>query len=97
MGVRFNREYEEILKDFSTALASLEDSAEFVEMDVNDWHKLSEKERLAIAQTVADDLFFALGEDPILEFGNTKVIYDPAFHDLTIVQSSGENQKIKLI
>lgn len=97
MGVRFNREYEDILKDFTEALASIEDSAEFVEMDVAEWHQLKPSMRQEIAQTIADDLFFALGEDAIIDFGQTKAVYDPTYHEIALIKGSGEKITIKLI
>jgi hypothetical protein len=97
LGVRFNREYEDILLDFSAALAELEDSAAFVEMSIADWRKLKPKERIEIAQTVADDLFFALGDEPVLSFGDTQVVYDNQLHRLSIIKSDKSTVVINLI
>ena len=97
MGVRFNREYEDILKDFTEALASIEDSAAFVEMEVSEWKQLKPIIRKEIAQTIADDLFFALGEDAIIDFGQTKAVYDPTSHEIALIKAKGEKITIKLI
>ena len=97
MGVRFNREYPEILADLSAILTQLPASAEFVEMDQADWLNLSPKTRKEMAETIADDLFFALGDEPTITFGELTVQYDSNLHRIFIHSSNGETHIVKLV
>ena len=97
MGVRFNREYAAILADLSTVLAELPACAEFVEMSQLDWLKLSPKTRKEMAETIADDLFYALGDEPTITFGNLTIQHDVALHRIFIQSDAGDTHIIKLI
>jgi hypothetical protein len=97
MGVRFNREYEDILADLSGVLAQLPASAEFVEMEQADWLNLSPKTRKEMALTIADDLFFALGEEPTISFGDLKIQHDANSHRIFVQTQNGDTHIIKLV
>jgi hypothetical protein len=97
MGVRFNREYPDILADLTSVLAQLPAIAEFVEMEQSDWLKLSPKTRKEMAETIADDLFFALGEEPTIALGDLTIQYDSSLHRIFIQKQNSEVHIIKLI
>lgn len=84
MGVRHAREYSEILEDLKEAIKKIEDSYTFFEMTYVDWNGLSSDEQLEVLEALADDVFYGLGEEPEIEVGSAKVMYNKAEHKLEI-------------
>lgn len=84
MGVKHGREYREIHAEFAEAIMRIHDFYTFIEMESEDWEQLTEEDKKEIADTVADDLFYALGMDKEILVGGGKVIYDPRKHLLKI-------------
>jgi hypothetical protein len=97
VGVRFNRDYPDILADLSGVLAQLPASAEFVEMNQADWLKLSPKTRREMAETIADDIFYALGDEAKIEIGDLTIEYDASLHRIFVHTLDGKAHIIKLI
>lgn len=97
MGVKFNREYEDISEDLSQALLSIEDCYEFFGMEAIDWQDMDHEERYECVRTLSDDLFYALGTDPKLGVGSGTVEYDKSKHMIKVTVNSQLTHVVKLI
>ncbi|MEI7026385.1 hypothetical protein [Paenibacillus sp. y28] len=85
MGVKFGREYEDILKDLTAVLLKLEDCRDFLDMTEEEWAGLDEEERAGCVETMADDLFYALGTDKEIEIGQATITHDAANHVIKVM------------
>ncbi|NMA82774.1 MAG: hypothetical protein GX962_02795 [Epulopiscium sp.] len=97
MGVKFGREYEDILEDIQKALVEIEDIYLFLGMLKKDWTGLSKEEQQECLITVADDVFYGLGEEPTLFIGQGKITYQPNEHLITIQWKDEMKRSISLI
>lgn len=97
MGVRHGREYAEILKDFTAAVGEIESSYTFFEMEPEDWEGLSAEDRHEVMEALADDVFFGLGEDPVIKVGNGVITYNNKHHIIEVTQGDKVTQIIRLI
>lgn len=97
MGVRHAREYSDILTDLKEAIKKIEDSYIFFEMTFVEWKALSTEEQLEVLEALADDVFYGLGEEPEIEVGTAKVIYNKEQHKLEIRKDSSLVAEISLI
>lgn len=61
MGVKFNREYQDIIDEMIPAIASIEDCHMFFDMTLEEWSALEDQEKVECMRTLADDLFYGLG------------------------------------
>lgn len=84
MGVKFNRHYPDIVQDLAQAVAAIPDCYDFFDMTAADWGELDDGERQAVVQTAADDIFYGLGNDSVIEVGSGKIEYDAANHIIKI-------------
>lgn len=89
MGVKFAREYNDIVKDLTNAIAQIQDCYTFFEMTKEDWESLNESEQKECIETMSDDVFFALGTNENVEIGRGKLTYDADKHRIKVDQ--GEN------
>lgn len=93
MGIKFAREYKDIIQELSTEILSIDNFYSFFEMDKTDWEQLSKDEQLDCTKTLADDIFFGLGEDPEIHIGNGSIKYLSnenileLFNDNTLIKS----------
>ncbi len=97
MGVRFGREYQDIITDFSDALSRIPDCYECFEMTDEDWQQLEHEERDSYVRTLADDLFYGLGVDPEIQVGSGEIRHDPSRHVLQVTTPDGVVQIVRLI
>jgi hypothetical protein len=97
MGVKFGREYEDIMQELSGALVRMDKVNDSFEMSFEDWEQLEEEERLECIRTLADDLFYALGADPVMYIGGGKVMYDREHHIIKLAITDKEVQLIYLV
>lgn len=97
MGVRYNREYRDIVNDLGNALSQIGDCYEAFEMERVDWEQLDEGEKSEFVRTLADDLFYGLGTEPSIEVGGGKVQYDPVNHVIKVSTESRVTHIVKLI
>lgn len=97
MGVKYNREYREIVKDLGVALGQIENCYETFEMERDDWEALDREEQTEFLRTLADDIFYGLGSEPELEVGEGKVQYDPSHHVIKVWTESQIVRLVKLI
>ncbi|WP_040952155.1 hypothetical protein [Gorillibacterium massiliense] len=80
MGVKFAKEYALIMDDLTRALQDVEDVQEALGMEPEDWGGLNDDEKAECLRTLADDVFYALGADPVMEIGLATVTYDKGNH-----------------
>lgn len=97
MGVKFGREYEDIMSELSDALVRMDNVHDSFEMNAEEWQQLVDEERTECIRTLADDLFYALGADPVIYVGAGKVIYDREHHIIKLVITDKEVQLIYLV
>ncbi|MEF3304964.1 DUF7167 family protein [Paenibacillus sp. GYB003] len=97
MGVRFNREYRDIVRDLGAALGQIDNCYETFEMDRDDWERLDRDEQIDYLQTLADDIFYGLGTEPHIEVGEGRVQYDSSNHMIRVWTDSQIVHLIKLI
>ncbi|GAA3405912.1 hypothetical protein ACFFNY_26095 [Paenibacillus hodogayensis] len=97
MGVRFNREYRDIVRDFGTALGQIDNCYEMFEMERDDWESLDREEQIEFLRTLADDIFYGLGSEPLIEVGEGKVQYDSSNHIIRVWTDSQIVHLIKLV
>ena len=94
MGVKFNREYADIVNDLVEAIITIDDAYEAFEMEREEWLSLDDGEKRECVRTLADDLFYGLGEDPRLEVGSGKVEYDRQHH---VIKISAVPQVVRIV
>ncbi|MBW7453202.1 hypothetical protein ACFOLF_17360 [Paenibacillus sepulcri] len=97
MGVKHAREYTDILKDLTEAIGSIEDSYTFFEMERADWMALEPQQRTELMEVLADDLFYALGEDSVIEVGQGVVNYRSKHHCIEVSVDGKESRIVRLI
>jgi hypothetical protein len=76
LGVKFTREYEDILAELVESVYKIENFFEFFDMTSNDWSELSGKYKKELVKTLSDDLFYALADDETISLGNGSIQYD---------------------
>lgn len=97
MGVKHGRDYSEILSDLTEAVSRIEDSYIFFEMDSSDWEGLPEDERHEVHEALAEDLFYALGTQSVIEVGCAVVIHDLNNHVINFLIGEEELTSVKLV
>ncbi|MBA9087745.1 hypothetical protein FHR92_004236 [Fontibacillus solani] len=97
LGVKHGRDYGDILTDLTAAVGRISDSYTFFEMEPLEWHSLSDEERVEVQEALAEDLFFALGNEPIITVGSAVVIYDAASHRINFLIGEEELDSVSLI
>ncbi|TDF92139.1 hypothetical protein [Paenibacillus piri] len=84
MGVKFGREYPDIINDFTDALHSIDECYSFLEMTPEEWNGLGREEQQECIKTLADDLFYGLGSDPKMLVGTCTISHDKDKHVIVI-------------
>lgn len=88
MGVKFNRDYNEISADLASAVADIADCYEFFEMSKQDWTDLAEEDQQELVRTLSDDLFYGLGDSSSIRVGSGKIEYDPGKHVIKVTTNA---------
>jgi hypothetical protein len=91
VGVKFAREYEMIITDLAQAIGDIEGCFELLEMDAAQWAQLDEADRVECLRTLADDIFYGLGSESKMSFGNDVIAHDNKKH---LIQVTYGDQKI---
>lgn len=86
MGVKFAREYNDILKELTAVIKKIEHLYSFFEMDARMWNDLAEDEKEEYIKTIADDIFYALGTEHKLYIVEAVVEYDVKQHRIVVLQ-----------
>ncbi|CAM3312728.1 MULTISPECIES: hypothetical protein [Paenibacillus] len=97
MGVKHGRDYEGILTDLTEAIGRIPDRYVFFEMDEEEWSRLGVTEQLEVDEALAEDLFYALGEESVIPVGSGVVIHDKDQHRIHILIGEEELTFVPLI
>ncbi|MDO7908686.1 hypothetical protein Q5741_20065 [Paenibacillus sp. JX-17] len=97
MGVKHGRDYGDILKDMTEAMQRIPDSYVFFEMEAEEWDRLGESERTEVSEALAEDVFYGLGTEPVIEVGSGVVIYDKENHRINVLIGEEELTFVSLI
>ncbi|GKS14275.1 hypothetical protein [Paenibacillus chitinolyticus] len=94
MGIKFGREYEDIIRDLMNGLGHVDGFYGFFEMSEADWHELPEEDRQECLRTLADDVFYGLGSEPLLQIADAKVRY---LKDRHLIQIDHDDQVVTIV
>ncbi|MFC4098782.1 hypothetical protein [Paenibacillus xanthanilyticus] len=97
MGVKHAREYKEILQELTEAIGSIGDGYVFFEMEEEEWSQMEAGERLDVLEALADDVFYGLGEDPVIKVGGGLVAYRAKHHCIEVSIDGKESRIIRLV
>lgn len=97
MGIKFGREYSDIITDFTDALQGIDGCYEFLEMTAEDWDGMSVAERKECMKTLADDLFYGLGVETHMSIGDCVVMHDAKRHLIRIDHGETMTRVIHLV
>ena len=97
MGVKFGREYEDIIHDLSEAMRQVEDVYDFLEMPKEDWDAMGLELQKDCIQTMADDVFFALGHEKKLKVGQGIITYEKNRHTILVDHGNDVVTVVKLV
>ncbi|AFH66114.1 hypothetical protein ACVNS2_36115 [Paenibacillus caseinilyticus] len=97
MGIRFGREYNDIISDFTEALQGIDGCHEFLEMSAEDWNVMNSSERKECMKTLADDLFYGLGTESPMSVGGCTVTHDAKRHLIRIDHGEALTRVIHLV
>ncbi|RIX50975.1 hypothetical protein D3P08_17955 [Paenibacillus nanensis] len=97
MGVRHAREYADILKELTDAVGEIEGSYSFFEMEPEEWEGLGTEERHEVMEALADDVFYGLGERPVIEVGDSVITHNSKHHVIEVSQGDNVIRIIRLI
>lgn len=84
MGIKFFRQYNDIIYDLVDLLIDIPNVYTFFDMPQNDWDCLSKSNKKKYTETLADDLFFALGVEKEFVIGSGKIVYNDLEHTLEV-------------
>lgn len=97
MGVKFFRQYNDIIYDLVNLLIDIPNIYTFFDMPQNDWDCLSKSNKKKYTETLADDLFFALGTAKEFEMGSSKIVYNSEQQVLEIFNINNKIGTVNLI
>ncbi|MGM1049902.1 hypothetical protein SAMN05661091_5922 [Paenibacillus uliginis N3/975] len=97
MGVKHGRDYGDILTDLTEAVGRIPDSYVFFEMESEDWSNLNDTEKNEVHEALAEDLFYALGTEPVISVGSGVVIHDQTNHRINILIGEEELAFVALV
>ena len=97
MGIRHAREYSDILQDLTEAIGQIVDCFRFFEMEAAEWGILSTEEKHEVLEALADDVFYGLGEESVIEVGSGTISYKAEHHIIEVGQGDKVSQIIRLI
>jgi hypothetical protein len=89
MGLKFGREYPDIMNDLAHAIGQLGGFYDVLEMAEEDWNELDSEQQQECLKTLADDIFYGLGSDPSIHIGAGVVRYDKDNHIIKV--HNGDN------
>lgn len=97
MGVKHAREYADIITDLTAALGHIDNCNLLLEMSEEDWGELDNDEQRECLQTLADDVFYGLGSDPVIRMERSSFTYDKQSHTIRVSDGDKLVQVIRLI
>ena len=97
MGIKHGREYGDILKDLTEAVSQIPDSYIFFEMEPSEWSQLLQEQKDEVWEALAEDLFYALGTQPMIEVGSAIVTHDVNLHRINLFIGDQEFTSVRLV
>lgn len=87
MGIKYIREYDQINDDLTKGLLKIDNFFPLLGMDSEDWEEVSKENKYYYAKTLADDIFYALGDENTLDIGNGNIEYDQKLQTISVYKS----------
>jgi hypothetical protein len=97
VGVKHGRDYSEILVELTGAVGRISDGYIFFEMEPEEWENLPEESKLEVWEALAEDLFYALGNEPVIKVGSGVVMYDKETHRINILLGDEDLASVVLV
>lgn len=97
MGVKYIRKYDDILNDMSKEISQIDKAYDFLEMKPEAWRQMSDSEKQECIKTMCDDIFYALGNDPVISIGNGTIRYVKAKSILEVYNNDVLSGSITLV
>ncbi|WP_163192978.1 hypothetical protein [Clostridium thermarum] len=94
MSLKFSREFKRIIDELTEGILKIESFYELFEMSEEQWAGLNDSEQKECARTLADDIFFALGMNPIVEVAQGSVQY---VKEENVIKVSSNNNILEII
>lgn len=94
MGIKYNREYQDIIAELTKAMMEIHDLYEFFQMDHEDWKLSSDEERMEYTKTLADDVFYGLGTEGTMEVASSTIKYDKGDYSIKVIYS---DDRVKIV
>lgn len=66
-------------------------------MEPDEWQELPQESKLEVWEALAEDLFYALGNEPVIQVGSGVVIYDKETHRINILLGEEDLASVVLI
>lgn len=84
MGVKFGREYKDIMMDLTQAIGKVNGVYDLFEMTSEEWSGLDAEQQQECLKTLADDLFYGLGSESSLQMGEGAIQHDANNHIIKV-------------
>jgi hypothetical protein len=97
MGVKYGKPYEEIVAELSEAIGGAEGCHLLFEMSRGEWLELAVEEREDCLRTMADDIFYGLGTEPVLPLGGGTIVYDKMNHVIKVIYDEQVTRLVRLV
>ncbi len=97
MGISFQRDYEDIVEELSSALREIEDINEFMEMKKTVWDNMEEKIKIECLHTLSSDLIYGLDYKSDFSVGRGKVEYEEQYDHIKVITRTNRVMTIDLI
>nr|WP_269846943.1 hypothetical protein [Paenibacillus sonchi] len=83
--------------ELTEAVGRISDGYVFFEMEPDEWQELPQESKLEVWEALAEDLFYALGNEPVIEVGSGVVIYDKETHRINILLGEEDLASVLLV
>lgn len=97
MGVKYLRKYTDIVEELTLGIMEIDKFYEIFEMSMKEWQSLTELEKKECAKTLADDIFYGLGEEPLHNLGTGSINYIQRDNSIEIINGNVVMKVISLI
>ncbi|MBP1994848.1 hypothetical protein [Paenibacillus eucommiae] len=84
MGVKHAREYAVIIDDMVRGIGQVNNVYEFFDMTEGEWLELELPEQEECLKTLADDIFYGLGSEPVMNVGDGVIRHDGDNHVIRV-------------
>ena len=97
MNIKYGRDYANILQELIEAVSCINNSYSFFEMEEEEWSALEDGERYEVMEALADDVFFGLGQSPVIKIGDGEISYHADLNVIKVLNNETEAREIKLV